>query len=113
MTRNPARTATCKQLLDTYHAGRGTTIVNKLTFTGVGHRDVYNITAPFMYNGEEVLMGRVEERDSEFSQVFFLHAMMESGGLVRIRIRTIYRTRAGPGSGGTYCGRGGSDYGSG
>ncbi|MEK3771959.1 DUF1861 family protein [Paenibacillus sp. FSL R5-0887] len=71
MTRNPARTATCKQLLDTYHAGRGTTTVNKMTFTGVGHRDVYNITAPFMYNGEEVLMGRVEERDSEFSQVFF------------------------------------------
>lgn len=52
MTRNPAQTATCKRLLDTYHAGRGTTTVNKLTFTGVGHRDVYNITAPFMYNGK-------------------------------------------------------------
>ncbi|GGF65887.1 hypothetical protein GCM10010912_08670 [Paenibacillus albidus] len=71
MTRNPAKTATCKQLLDTYHAGLRATRVNKLTFAGVGYRDVYNITAPFQYNGEEVLMGRVEERDSEFSQVFF------------------------------------------
>ncbi|MCL6602245.1 MAG: DUF1861 family protein [Paenibacillus sp.] len=65
------KTLTCTQLLDTFYANLRTTRVEKLRFTGVGNRDVYNITAPFRYNGEEVLLGRVEERDSEFSQVFF------------------------------------------
>lgn len=64
-------TLTCKQLLADFHAQPRDTRVEKLIFTGVGNRDVYNITAPFRYGGEEVLMGRVEERDSEFSQVFF------------------------------------------
>ncbi|MED4600678.1 DUF1861 family protein [Paenibacillus validus] len=62
---------TCKQLLDKFHAAPRETKVEKLVFSGVGNRDVYNITAPFRYDGEEVIVGRVEERNSEFSQVFF------------------------------------------
>lgn len=77
MTRKPAQVETCKQLLDTFYANPRITKVEKLTFSGVGNRDVYNITAPFQYDGEEVLLGRVEERDSEFSQVFFY--MRQSG----------------------------------
>ncbi|MBP1991855.1 DUF1861 family protein [Paenibacillus eucommiae] len=71
MTKEQRKTETCKQLLDTFYASPRTTKVEKLSFSGVGHRDVYNITAPFRYDGEEVILGRVEERDSEFSQVFF------------------------------------------
>ncbi|MDQ0192863.1 DUF1861 family protein [Paenibacillus wynnii] len=71
MKRKQTKTRTCTQLLDTFYANLRTTRVEKLAFSGVGNRDVYNITAPFRYNGEEVIMGRVEERDSEFSQVFF------------------------------------------
>jgi len=71
MKRKQTKIRTCTELLDTFYANLRTTRVEKLAFSGVGHRDVYNITAPFRYNGEEVLMGRVEERDSEFSQVFF------------------------------------------
>ncbi|KGE17702.1 DUF1861 family protein [Paenibacillus wynnii] len=71
MKRKKTKTRTCTQLLDTFYANLRTTRVEKLAFSGVGNRDVYNITAPFRYNGEEVIMGRVEERDSEFSQVFF------------------------------------------
>ncbi|ULO07313.1 DUF1861 family protein [Paenibacillus sp. 19GGS1-52] len=71
MTTNLLKPATCEQLLDTFFANLRVTTVKKLTFSGVGNRDVYNITAPFQYNGEEVLLGRVEERNSEFSQVFF------------------------------------------
>ncbi|MBC8080739.1 MAG: DUF1861 family protein [Gorillibacterium sp.] len=67
----PILTQTCKQLLDTFYANPRQTKVVKLMFSGVGYRDVYNITAPFRYGNEEVLLGRVEERDSEFSQVFF------------------------------------------
>lgn len=71
MTREPIITETCKQLLDSFYTNPRMTKVEKVTFSGVGNRDVYNITAPFQYGGEEVILGRVEERDSEFSQVFF------------------------------------------
>ncbi|MCD9024619.1 DUF1861 family protein [Cohnella silvisoli] len=43
----------------------------KLVFSGVGTRDVYNISAPFMDNGELVIAGRVEIRDNEASEVMF------------------------------------------
>ncbi|WP_090826459.1 DUF1861 family protein [Paenibacillus sp. yr247] len=43
----------------------------KLSFTGVGNKDVYNISAPFEDGGEWVIAGRVESRDSEHSEVYF------------------------------------------
>lgn len=43
----------------------------KLNFTGVGDKDVYNITAPFEDQGESVIAGRVESRDSEHSEIHF------------------------------------------
>lgn len=93
MTRSPAKTATCNELLDTFYANPRTVHVEKLVFSGVGGRDVYNITAPFLHDGEEVILGRVEERDSEFSQVFFLHpARMVYGFPERIPTPIICRT---------------------
>lgn len=92
MTRRPFKTATCNELLDTFYARLRHVSVEKLVFSGVGKRDVYNITAPFVHDGEEVILGRVEERDSEFSQVFFLHSAIASGYPVRIHIPIICRT---------------------
>lgn len=43
----------------------------KLNFVGVGKRDVYNITAPFEDEGEILIAGRVEPRNSEYSEVVF------------------------------------------
>jgi Protein of unknown function (DUF1861) len=43
----------------------------KLTFSGVGQRDVYNITAPFELDGRQVIAGRVESRDVEHSEIVF------------------------------------------
>ncbi|MRN56473.1 DUF1861 family protein [Paenibacillus monticola] len=43
----------------------------KLSFTGIGDKDVYNISAPFEDAGEFVIAGRVESRDSEHSEVYF------------------------------------------
>lgn len=43
----------------------------KLIFKGVGNRDVYNISAPFLDDGELVIAGRVEPRNSEHSEVYF------------------------------------------
>ncbi|MGM0138153.1 hypothetical protein IGI65_000567 [Enterococcus sp. DIV0755b] len=40
-----------------------------LTFKGVGEKDVYNITAPFVLEGQTVLAGRVESRDDEHSEI--------------------------------------------
>ncbi|WP_445667131.1 MTP-1 family protein [Paenibacillus sp. FSL E2-8871] len=63
---------TCEQLLMEY-AMKEVSVTNtqKLTFTGVDHKDVYNITAPFQDEGEWVIAGRVESRDSEHSDVVF------------------------------------------
>jgi hypothetical protein len=42
-----------------------------IRFEGVGNRDVYNITAAFIDQGELIIAGRVEDRETEFSQVVF------------------------------------------
>ena len=39
-----------------------------LKFESVGERDVYNIAAPFHFNGKTLLAGRVERRDSEIAE---------------------------------------------
>ena len=43
----------------------------KLIFSGVGERDVYNITAPFQAGEEVVIGGRVEARDTELAEAVF------------------------------------------
>jgi len=43
----------------------------RLKFAGVEDRDVYNITAPFEDEGETIIAGRVEARDSERSHIVF------------------------------------------
>ena len=43
----------------------------ELVFDNVGARDVYNITAPFSLNGKTLLAGRVERRETEFSEIVF------------------------------------------
>jgi hypothetical protein len=61
----------CAELLQEFHQLERFKKVDKVEFSGVGGRDVYNITAPFIDEGLPVIVGRVEERHSEFSQVFF------------------------------------------
>jgi len=56
-----------KQFTSANNPARG----RKLIFSGVGTRDVYNISAPFTDNGELVIAGRVESRDLESSEVMF------------------------------------------
>lgn len=64
----------CEKLVETY---RRKTKENKpgevvkLVFEGVDGRDVYNISAPFKDEGEQVIAGRVERRDSEESEIWF------------------------------------------
>src|ERR1700693_329691 len=40
-----------------------------LNFEPMDGRDVYNITAPFLLNGKVLLIGRVEKRDTEISEI--------------------------------------------
>lgn len=62
---------TVKKLLASYLETKELDKAMKITFTGVGDRDVYNITAPFEDNGKLVIAGRVEARDTEHSEVIF------------------------------------------
>ncbi|OOE14510.1 MTP-1 family protein [Fictibacillus arsenicus] len=64
-------TKTCAELVEIYLEKDQPANPEKLTFTGVGERDVYNITAPFEDEGELVIAGRVEARDTEHSEVYF------------------------------------------
>ena len=63
----------CELLLKQFRQSRrlNAAFGEKLSFSGVGDRDVYNITAPFRDDGEMVIAGRVEERHSESSEVMF------------------------------------------
>lgn len=62
---------TCAELLQKFENANLDIQGEKITFSGVGNRDVYNITAPFMDEGEWVIAGRVEGRDTEHSVVKF------------------------------------------
>lgn len=65
------KTQTCRSLLKAYTAQEHHPIGQKLTFAGVDGRDVYNITAPFEDEGELVIAGRVEGRNTEYSDIMF------------------------------------------
>ncbi len=58
-------------LLQDYQQKNNLVQAEKILFTGVGDKDVYNITAPFEDEGEWVIAGRVEGRDTEHSDVVF------------------------------------------
>lgn len=67
----------CAVLFERFQRERPDRRGEKLVFSGVGERDVYNITAPFQDEGEWVIAGRVEDRSSERSEVMFF---VERGG---------------------------------
>ena len=52
---------------------------HSLEFGMIDGRDVYNITAPFEFNGKKLLIGRVEHRDTESSEI----VIFEESGLNR------------------------------
>ncbi|MCI2170136.1 DUF1861 family protein [Schleiferilactobacillus perolens] len=59
------------QLLAEHQKNSGVTNPRKIAFTGVDGFDVYNISAPFAYDQQMLIAGRVEKRDSEDSTVIF------------------------------------------
>lgn len=71
MTNLLTKPQTCKELLEAYEAKRGRSRGEKLIFRGVDGRDVYNITAPFEDEGDMVIAGRVERRNTEYSDIIF------------------------------------------
>ncbi|MBC1435893.1 DUF1861 family protein [Listeria rocourtiae] len=58
-------------LLKEYRAGNEPAKVERLNFVGAGDKDVYNISAPFVVDGKEVIAGRMESRDSEMAEIGF------------------------------------------
>lgn len=68
---NSGKRESCQSLLNEYRDKDLPVHWEKINFSGVESRDVYNITAPFKGGEELVIAGRVEERDSEESKVVF------------------------------------------
>lgn len=68
---NKGNVKTCEQLLEEFNSISQPANAEKIVFTGIGEKDVYNISAPFEDAGELVIAGRVESRDSEHSHVYF------------------------------------------
>ncbi len=61
----------CEQLMEEFKNNQPFEKGKRMLFINVGNKDVYNITAPFIINGEKIIAGRVENRDSEYSQIMF------------------------------------------
>jgi hypothetical protein len=51
-----------------------------LSFTGVGGRDVYNATAPFLVNGRMTIAARVEPRDNNIADIQFFQEQIDEHG---------------------------------
>ncbi|MDQ0974645.1 hypothetical protein QFZ31_004523 [Neobacillus niacini] len=68
---NKGNVKTCEQLLEEFNSNSQPANAERIVFTGIGEKDVYNICAPFEDEGELVIAGRVESRDSEHSHVYF------------------------------------------
>ena len=58
-----------KTLLDDYRNKKQAHTSKKIVFTGQGTRDVYNISSPFVWKEKTYILGRMEKRDSELSEV--------------------------------------------
>jgi hypothetical protein len=62
------------KLLEEYRQKHSAIIdVDKLQFTEIIELDVYNLTAPFKHNEKDVLIARVEARDTEYSHIRFFY----------------------------------------
>lgn len=65
------RASACKDLLREYENSKSVSNPQKIVFEGADGHDVYNITAPFEDDGNLVIAGRVEDRNTEISKVRF------------------------------------------
>ena len=77
MSRYVSKPTPVPELLESYRADCGVIKTYKLTFTGVGGRDVYNISHEFTVDGVRYIAGRVEKRDSEISDVVIFERVKE------------------------------------
>ena len=65
----------CHALMETFDRINYQDKSSKIQFMGIeADKDVYNITAPFEADGTRYIAGRVERRDSEYSQVVFFRS---------------------------------------
>ncbi|MBI2789302.1 MAG: DUF1861 family protein [Elusimicrobia bacterium] len=99
----PAAPAGVEGLVAEYRAEGRAASGRKLRFTGIGGRDAYNPTAPFLtrFRGKkiEVLAARVEARDSEESEVIFFERTRSGwrplAGAPRLRLQDPFVARIG------------------
>jgi hypothetical protein len=67
---------TCEYLLGNFNE-KACYKSSKLNLKHPFEKDVYNITAPFIIKGKTFIAGRLEQRDSEFSEIAFFEKDMD------------------------------------
>ena len=77
-----------KSLLNTYQKTMKPLNPKTLKFIGVEGFDVYNPSAPFMYQGKELIIARVEKRDSEVSKAVYFEKT-EDAYIKRVDLKTL------------------------
>ena len=70
---------TCKEILLEFKNLKNRDNSSKLLFDGIENEDVYNITAPFLFEGKRYLAGRVENEQKNGLALFSLWRKMKSG----------------------------------
>lgn len=61
----------CQDLVGEFRRKAAPGPCTKLSMLEAAHKDVYNICAPFVDEGETVIAGRVESRDEEIAEIVF------------------------------------------
>lgn len=84
-------------LKETHNKEKTTNLSQKLSFIPREPKDVYNISAPFFNNGELIIAGRVEDRNSEDSTLAFFkqrgNEWVEDTSLPTFRLQDPFVTR--------------------
>ncbi len=57
------------RLLEAYKNKKKNQRTHEISFPSMDGKDVYNISSPFVHDGKEYILGRIESRDSELSEV--------------------------------------------
>lgn len=66
---NIHRASTCEELLARFRPQYSANSASLMRFADVDGRDVYNITRPFLLDGQRLIAGRVEHRSTEISRI--------------------------------------------
>ena len=79
MDKTKSNVRTCKEMLLEFKDLKNRDISSKLTFDGIENEDVYNITAPFLFEGNDIWREEWKNEQRNGLALFSLWKKMKSG----------------------------------